>query len=217
MGLFLFIIFWSFVAVFMLAAVSARRQIEQERIPEHDQTEHRVADALESMDAKSYVLFNNLILESDRNTSHTEIDHVVVSPYGIFCIETKSHRGSIYGYKDVRKWKQYLGGNEYDFYNPIHQNYKHTKAIQNLLGSEIKVPIHSLVVFPNANKVVVDGTECDLSINGLVRLISNHTKQIYNLDECTQILKTLAYASTQKSELAEAHKQEVREFLTNRA
>lgn len=38
-----------------------------------------------------YVIFNDLLFES--NGRSTQIDHIVVSPYGVFVIETK-------GYKD---------------------------------------------------------------------------------------------------------------------
>lgn len=213
----LFIFFLFFITILFLGALAIFSKTSQTGISKHKQAENQVASALASMDVKSYILFNNLILKSDRNTSYTEIDHVVVSPFGIFCIETKSHSGSIYGYTNARKWKQYIGGYEYDIYNPFRQNYKHTKAIQDLLGSKVKVPVHSLVVFPNASRIVVDGTECEASINSLVRLISNHTKQIYNLDECTQILRTLAYASTQKDNLAKVHVQEVQNYLSERA
>lgn len=36
-----------------------------------------------------YVIFNDLLFES--NGRSTQIDHVVVSPYGVFVIETKGH------------------------------------------------------------------------------------------------------------------------------
>lgn len=177
--------------------------------------EKRVSDALRSMDMKSYVIFDNLILRSGGNTAHTEIDHVIVSPYGIFCIETKSHQGSIYGYTKSTHWKQYLGGKEYSFYNPYRQNYKHIEAIESLLGINLKAPVHSYVVFPNAHKVKVDGADVDLSINEVVRKITRHQRRVYNLFDCERILKTFAYASTKREELSSTHNQEVQAFLNN--
>ena len=42
-----------------------------------------------------YVIFNDLLFES--NGRSTQIDHVVVSPYGVFVIETKGYKGWIFG------------------------------------------------------------------------------------------------------------------------
>ena len=42
-----------------------------------------------------YVIFNDLLFES--NGRSTQIDHIVVSPYGVFVIETKGYKGWILG------------------------------------------------------------------------------------------------------------------------
>ena len=47
-----------------------------------------------------YVIIDDVVLRTDRGT--TQIDHVVVSRYGVFAIETKNYRGEIYG-DDNRK------------------------------------------------------------------------------------------------------------------
>lgn len=41
-----------------------------------------------------YKVLNDLIFRTDKGT--TQIDHLVVSKYGIFTIETKNYRGEIY-------------------------------------------------------------------------------------------------------------------------
>lgn len=42
-----------------------------------------------------YTIFNDLLFES--NGYSTQIDHLVVSPYGVFVIETKGYKGWIFG------------------------------------------------------------------------------------------------------------------------
>lgn len=180
------------------------------------ESEAEVSDQLRQLDIKSYVLFENLILPSGGNTSHTEIDHVVVSPYGIFCIETKSHQGLIFGSKDREYWTQCIGNQKHTLYNPLRQNYKHTKALEQLLGANIKVPIHSYVVFPNASKLTVDSENVTIDIAEINEKISKHKQQVYNLHECERILKTLAYASSKSDSLSEAHKQEVATYLNSK-
>lgn len=181
-----------------------------------EECEAEVSRQLRQLAIKSYVLFENLILPSGGNTSHTEIDHVIVSPYGIFCIETKSHQGLIFGSKDGEHWTQCIGSQTHKFYSPLRQNYKHTKALEQLLGADIKAPIHSYGVFPNASKLTVDSANVTIDIAEISEKISKHKQVIYNLHECERILKTLAYASGKSSGLSEAHKQEVTSYLNSK-
>ena len=75
-----------------------------------------------NLNSNKYYLFNNVILPCS-NTKTTQIDHVVVSEYGIFVIESKDYGGWIFGNRDRSKWTQSMKtGNKYQFQNPLHQN-----------------------------------------------------------------------------------------------
>jgi hypothetical protein len=97
-----------------------------------------------ALDRNAYRLIKNVTLPTRDGT--TQIDHVVVSLYGVFVIETKTMKGVIDGARKQRQWRQNIFGSSYAFQNPLHQNYKHVKAIQALLGIDENA-IHSLVVF----------------------------------------------------------------------
>lgn len=86
----------------------------------------------EKLDIKRYYIFNNITLKTKDGS--TQVDHVVVSPYGIFVIETKDYSGWIFGDKMGKVWTQTLpGGNKNTFQNPYRQNYKHIKTLQEYL------------------------------------------------------------------------------------
>ena len=183
----------------------------------HDKCEQGVSNALRCLDPKSYVVFDNLILNSNGNTAHAEIDHIVVSPFGIFCIETKSHQGCIYGSRKSAQWYQYLGNIKFPINNPFRQNYKHIKALDNLLGTNLKAHINSCIVFPNAKKVKVDGEDKIATIEELVRNISNRKDKIYNQSDCERIIKILAHSKITSIELKEIHINEVRAYLSSKS
>ena len=65
------------------------------------------------LDGKVYRQLNNITLElADGST--TQIDHLVISIYGIFVIETKDVKGWIYGSENERTWtKKIKGGKTY--------------------------------------------------------------------------------------------------------
>jgi len=96
------------------------------------------------LDGKTYTSINNITI-STKNGS-TQIDHVVVSRFGIFVIEAKNMKGWIFGDESSKQWTQNLFGKKHKFQNPLHQNYRHIKALQEFLGVEDD-KLHSLVMF----------------------------------------------------------------------
>lgn len=71
-----------------------------------------------------------------------------VKLYGLFVIETKNYKGWIFGGERQKTWTQKLYKNSYKFQNPIHQNYKHIKVLEQLLADIIEPDqLHSVIVF----------------------------------------------------------------------
>ena len=63
-------------------------------------------------------------------------------------IETKNYKGWIFGNQHQKTWTQKIYKKSFKFQNPLHQNYKHQKVLEDIL-SDIVEPqfIHSLIVF----------------------------------------------------------------------
>lgn len=96
------------------------------------------------LDSVTYKRFYNLIVSTHNGT--TQIDHVLLSQFGIFVIEAKNYNGWIFGGKDQKFWTQVLYDKKHSFQNPLHQNYRHTKALAEHLNVE-EAKIHSIVFF----------------------------------------------------------------------
>lgn len=99
-----------------------------------------------------YIILNNIMIKDEKGTH--QIDHLVLSKFGIFVIEMKNYYGLIKGKEFDNKWCQYLGKNRSYFVNPIHQNYGHIKSLSNLLKLEDKYFI-SVICFSNQAKIDV--------------------------------------------------------------
>ncbi len=91
-----------------------------------------------------YQVYHNVTLPTEDGT--TQIDHIIVSLYGIFCIETKNMRGWIYGSEKQAKRTQVIYRKKTSFQNPLRQNYKHTETLRTLLALPPD-SVHSVVVF----------------------------------------------------------------------
>lgn len=92
-----------------------------------------------------YIVRHGVLLQEGQHSQ--ELDHVVISKFGIFAIETKSKGGVIYGNEDDKHWKQVMTAQlTHEFHNPLLQNKGHIKSLKSILG---EVTIHSVVVFIN--------------------------------------------------------------------
>ncbi|MBF4521122.1 NERD domain-containing protein [Acinetobacter towneri] len=94
-----------------------------------------------------YILLNDVTLP-DESAGTTQIDHILLSPFGVFVIETKNYKGWIFGGERQKVWTQKIYKKSYKFQNPVYQNYKHIKVLESVL-SDIVEPqlLHSVIVF----------------------------------------------------------------------
>lgn len=110
--------------------------------------EKRVSSKLKRTRNCRYVI-DNLIIPAENGKS-SQLDHVLLSNYGIFVIETKNYSGRIYGGVDQLEWTQVLkyGKVKNKLYNPIKQNKTHIYNLSKFIN-ESNIPYYSLVVFTN--------------------------------------------------------------------
>ncbi len=96
------------------------------------------------LDRSIYHELNNVTIPTPDGT--TQIDHVLVSRFGIFVIEAKNMSGWIFGNEKSAEWTQSFPGGKFRFQNPLRQNYRHTKCLSDFLGVEHD-KLHSIVMF----------------------------------------------------------------------
>ena len=108
--------------------------------------EAAVKTALQSnFTSPDYHLLNNVTLRLEDGT--TQIDHILVSRFGVFVIETKDYRGWIFANAQHATWTQVLFRAKFRFQNPIFQNLRHVRAVQARLDFLPPGTVQSAVVF----------------------------------------------------------------------
>lgn len=107
--------------------------------------EQEVATQLYFLDKSQFKVINDIVLKTGNHI--TQIDHVVISNYGIFVIETKNYKGWILGGEHSEYWTQVLFNRKEKLYNPIRQNLGHIKALQNNLKEFPNLQFKSIVAF----------------------------------------------------------------------
>ena len=92
-----------------------------------------------SLNSQVYNRFHNTIIPSSNGTA--QIDHILVSRYGIFIVETKNKGGWIFGSENQAEWTQTIYGKKYSFQNPLRQTYRQKK----ILAQFIQVDVYRII------------------------------------------------------------------------
>lgn len=122
--------------------------------------EQSVSFFLSRLDETKYKVINNIMIKVGDRT--TQIDHIVVSNYGVFVIETKNYKGWITGNEYDDYWKQTIYKRKEKLRNPIKQNYGHIQALKEHLSEYPDINFISIVAFT---------TKADLKVNTKAHVI----------------------------------------------
>ena len=163
--------------------------------------------ALKRLDPKVYRVFNDLVLPRPDGKGTTQIDHVVVSPFGIFVIETKNYEGWIFGDENSRQWTQVIYGKKSRFQNPLHQNALHVRALATATGLPREC-FHNLVFFVG-DATLKTSLPPQVMTEGLVSYIRGHQTEVIPSKELAFAMFILDAATLAAAEQRQAHQRQV--------
>mgnify|MGYP004461354563 FL=1 len=130
--------------------------------------------------SKEYLVINDVMVKTKDNYTH-QIDHIVISKYGIFVIETKQYNGYIKGNDYDKRWMIKSGKKIFYVNNPLHQNYGHVKSLEEILNLPEEKFI-SLVCIPSRARVSVKSNNV-VRIYELIDKIYSYQEVIINNEE----------------------------------
>ena len=150
--------------------------------------EHWSKKALDALDKNIYYILNDIMISVYGKTS--QIDHIVISKYGIFVIETKQYNGYITGSKYDVKWVRKVKDGEYFYQNPIRQNYGHVNAICELLKLD-ESKVFNIVCIPSAAKINIKDDGETVRNDTIVEKIKSYKEVLIdNPEEIKEIILT---------------------------
>lgn len=144
--------------------------------------------AYRQLDGLTYHRLHNVTLRTPDGT--TQIDHVFISPYGIFVVETKNMSGWIFGSEKQPQWTQKLYKRTFKFQNPLRQNYKHLKALEATLGVTPE-QVHSVIAFVGVSTFK---TEMPTSVThgaGFIDYIKSFQQVVFTDAEVAALIQAL--------------------------
>ena len=166
--------------------------------------ENHIATRLNHELPDDYLTLNDLYLPLPDGTT-TQIDHVIVSRYGVFVVETKTYSGWIFASVDSRYWTQILYQARSRFQNPLHQNYRHICTLAHLLKLH-KQYIHNIVAFDDTCEFKVGMPEGVTYFSMLTRYITSFQKVLFTDKQVKQIVHAIkAWQETVSDNAKESH------------
>lgn len=141
-----------------------------------------------SLDQNQYALIPDVTIPVAEGTS--QIDHLIISEYGIFVIETKNMAGWIYGSEHDQKWMQVLYRYKKRFPNPIRQNYSHVCAISELLDVP-REKIFPIVVFAGDATFKTTMPDCVFRHGEYISYIKSKTRKLFTRKEVLDLITKL--------------------------
>ena len=149
-----------------------------------------------------YHLLNHITLKLKNGT--TQIDHILVSRFGVFVIETKDYKGWIFANAKHATWTQVLYRWKFKFQNPIFQNMRHVRAVQELLDFLPPEAIKSAVVFTGRAEFKTDMPSGVYTLSGLIDHLRAATEEVMSLNRvhfCVGRLETARLAISGQTDL----------------
>jgi len=172
--------------------------------------EKRVSHKLDKLPEDKYRVLNNVILPTQSGTN--QIDHIVVSVYGIFVIETKFYSGWIFGGENSEYWTQNIYGNKYQLYNPVLQNGGHVRTLLRLLKEYGDLPIFPIVAFsPQADLHINTTNACVVYWNQLYATIRRYSRERLSMEQVRAICRAIESSrlSSEEKENMKLHNENV--------
>lgn len=195
------IIFYLLIALVVGLAIGRRPRMRESTF--QNVGESRLSSTIRRyFNAPNYHLLNHITLRLQDGT--TQVDHILVSRFGVFVIETKSYNGWIFANAQHANWTQVMFNKKSQFQNPIFQNFRHIKAVQALLDFLPPDCIKSLVVFTGTAEFKTEIPPGVVRLSELVDHIRAHTTEVMSQNRmqfCVGRLETTRLAITNETDV----------------
>ncbi|CAE6903420.1 Nuclease-related domain [Vibrio sp. B1FIG11] len=169
---------------------------------------------LSKLPESDYTLIKDVTLPTNNGT--TQVDHIVVSRYGIFVVETKNMKGWIFGSARQKQWTQKIYRHSSKFQNPLHQNYKHIKALETLLGCR-EEHLHSVIVFIGDSTFKTEMPPNVTYARGSIRYIQQFNDVVFSDNDYARLTESINQIKLKRGVITDLkHLKHVKEVVASK-
>ena len=168
---------------------------------------------LSSLPRGEYHALHNLLVPRE-DGKRTQIDHVVVSPYGVFVIETKNYQGIIVGKDEWKEWTQVLNRRtKHRFLSPVVQNEGHIRALGHAVPELPRSAFRSIVAFNDKARLDVESQKAEVvHFRHLAKAIRAHRDVLIPAETVNLVVERLQSADIKGDKARQEHIKGIREM-----
>jgi hypothetical protein len=171
--------------------------------------EGAIKQRIKKLPADTYKICNDIMIKNSKGGT-SQIDHIVISKYGLFVVETKNYQGWITGGERSEKWTQTIYKKKSQFFNPLRQNYGHIRALMELLDlpQDKFIPI---IAFSDKAELKVNVTSHVVYYSDVIKVIQNYKNIILTDNQVDNIYETLTKNNIVEAEQRRNHTQSIKQ------
>lgn len=179
--------------------------------------EFNISSRLNHLNQNEYKVLNNIILRTKNNRT-IQIDHIAVSVYGIFVIETKNYKGWIFGNENAENWMQVIYKEKHQFRNPVKQNWSHIYVLKELLSDFPNMRYVPIVVFSgSAILKEISSSVYVIYDTQILKVIEREAaEKIISENDVLKIVKTITESNIQDKETEKEHVENIHKAIIER-
>ncbi|MGO4890252.1 nuclease-related domain-containing protein [Anaerobacillus sp. MEB173] len=209
-------------------AAKPKRSNEQISKRKGELGEYKICIQLDQLPKDCRFLSDLLVQNPKAKSGYSQIDHVVITPYGVIVIETKNYQGTIYGSKDRKTW---LVNGKFKMMNPFVQNYGHIQALKSIIDKKYHKNFVSMVSFTKrctfnvdtefrkiaSDEIIVYDIELSEFIHRKVSVLKlEHKEPLLNENDISKIYAAFSKANIADPKIRQHHEQSLKAQKTDK-
>lgn len=166
---------------------------------------------MKRLDKEKYRVINDVTVKlKDGKTA--QIDHIIVSNYGVFVIETKNYKGWIVGKEEDYYWKQVIYKRKEKLYNPLKQNHVHILRLKEILENGENIPFVSVIVFNGRADLKVVTSKHVIYPGDLISVIKAYESELLTTETVEKIYTEINSKQVLDKEVKKEHIQNIKSY-----
>lgn len=166
---------------------------------------------LKRLDNEKYKVLNDITVQLEDGTT-AQIDHIVVSKYGVFVIETKNYKGWIVGNENAYYWKQVIYKRKEKLYNPLIQNDVHIKRLEEVLENINDIKFISIVAFTLRADIKVKTDKNLIYSLKLPKTIRKYKEEVMDEHKVNQIYEAIKILNIKDKTVKKEHISRIKNY-----
>ncbi len=156
----------------------------------------------EELPEDEYIVLQNKQLMTKLGKSRA--DFIIVSIYGIFCLEFRMFYKFIKADERKQQWFRYMGLKRTPFTSPLWQSKIHIHTIKEVIGADKEIPYFPMAVFPSFVKIdeaTFEPTSFVGTYEEFLNFIDEKKEKVFSIEEAQAVARLIEAYSDKVAEM----------------